>query len=130
VDICEDVTAWSSENVNALLELCKNEGAHAKISSIHVNVWYGDYDKYSGFKKLLSSPFASQWSLDQRDGKNWLFIGDSPNDEPLFKQFQFSVGVANLSKYLDQLKHPPRWITDARSGAGFCEMVEGLLNTT
>src|SRR5690606_3205915 len=50
IDICEDVEPWSSQEINALLELCKSEGAHAKLSSIHVNTWFGDYDKRKGFE--------------------------------------------------------------------------------
>jgi hydroxymethylpyrimidine pyrophosphatase-like HAD family hydrolase len=60
------------------------------------------------------------------DFGQWLFIGDSPNDEPLFELFPCSVGVANLARYLSSLKHPPRWITKAESGAGFREMAERL----
>ena len=61
------------------------------------------------------------------DWSEWLYIGDSPNDEPLFHFFPNAVGVANLKKYLPGLKHPPRWITQAESGAGFCEMAASLV---
>jgi hypothetical protein len=57
----------------------------------------------------------------------WLFIGDSPNDEPLFASFSHSVGVANLARYLPLLEMPPRWFTDGSSGAGFCEMAARLI---
>jgi hydroxymethylpyrimidine pyrophosphatase-like HAD family hydrolase len=58
---------------------------------------------------------------------DWLFIGDSPNDEPMFAAFKHTVGVANLGRYLDRLKHPPRWITESESGAGFAEMADALI---
>jgi HAD superfamily hydrolase (TIGR01484 family) len=123
VDICEDVKPWSEQEVQKLLEFCRKQNAHAKLSSIHVNIWFGDYDKNKGFDHLLNSSV-----LDKKiPSDSWLFIGDSPNDEPLFEKFSNSVGVANLKKYLPQLKHPPTWITDASSGAGFVEMVEKLL---
>lgn len=124
IDICEDVPAWSRADIDALLELCHDEGAHAKLSSIHVNAWFGDYDKRKGFEHWLGSdvpgPTAPKWD-------EWLFIGDSPNDEPMFAAFQWTVGVANLGKYLDRLKHPPRWIASQESGAGFAEMARRLI---
>jgi HAD superfamily hydrolase (TIGR01484 family) len=127
IDICEDVPAWKDADVEAVLALCKAEGAHAKLSSIHVNAWFGDYDKKGGLQSWVKAgcpgsklPAAPAWD-------EWLFIGDSPNDEPLFEFFPCSVGVANLSKYAAKLKHPPRWVTLAESGAGFCEMALRLV---
>jgi HAD superfamily hydrolase (TIGR01484 family) len=126
IDICEDVRPWPKEDVDGLLELCAAEGAHAKLSSIHVNVWYGEYDKKAGLKYWLSQG-APGLSAIAPDWDELLFIGDSPNDEPLFQSFDYSVGVANLRRYLDRLKHPPRWITARESGEGFAEMAEKLI---
>lgn len=129
IDICEDVPAWSSHDVERLLDLCKKQGAHAKLSSIHVNVWFGDYDKKKGMEYWINqgSPGLKPMKLgwDQ-----WLFIGDSPNDEPMFASFKYTVGVANLKKYIERLKSPPRWITEAESGSGFAEMVEYLIQSS
>ncbi len=125
IDICEDVPPWSDANVQALLEHCKKAGAHAKLSSIHVNAWFGNFDKKSGFKFWLSQGAEASVpkNLDQ-----WIFIGDSPNDEPMFEFFKNSVGVANIAKYLDGLKFKPRWLTQGHSGAGFVEMARALLS--
>jgi len=121
IDICEDVPTWSPSDVESLLNLCHQSGAHAKLSSIHVNTWFGDYDKGSGFEHwLAATPGAPA-------REEWIFVGDSPNDEPMFKAFSHSVGVANLTKYLDQLLNPPRWLTSSPSGAGFSEMIQRLL---
>lgn len=122
IDICEDVPAWPRADVDALLALCAGEGARAKLSSIHVNAWFGDYDKCRGFDHWLAQPGAPK-------GGEWLFIGDSPNDEPMFQRFIFTVGVANLGKYLDRLKSPPRWLTARESGAGFAEMAQLLIQS-
>ena len=129
IDVCEDVPAWSREEVDTLLELCRKEGAHAKLSSIHVNTWFGQYDKRGGFKNWLDAgaPGLKPSTAGVPDWEEWLFIGDSPNDEPLFATFQHTVGVANLRRYLDRLQHPPRWITAGESGAGFAEMSERLI---
>lgn len=130
IDICEDVAPWKSADVDALLELCHAEGAHAKLSSIHVNTWYGDFDKRKGFRAWIEAgapgtKARADWKPSELDG--WIYIGDSPNDEPMFELFRHSVGVANLGRYLDRLKHPPKWMTAAESGAGFAEMARALI---
>lgn len=128
IDICEDVPAWTREEIDELLGLCHGLGAHAKLSSIHVNTWFGNYDKRSGLEHWLSQGApglkgtAPAWN-------EWLFIGDSPNDEPMFASFKYSVGVANLARYLDRVKSPPRWITACESGAGFVEMAAKLVSS-
>lgn len=121
IDFCEDVPPWPRADIDSLVKLCESEGAHAKISSIHVNTWFGEFDKVKGFSHYLST----QPGLPARE--EWLFIGDSPNDEPMFRHFPHSVGVANLKNFIDRIKHPPRWLTQAESGAGFVEMTDALL---
>ncbi len=129
IDFCEDVAPWSSQDVAELVAICEREGAHAKVSSIHVNAWFGDYDKRTGFEKLLSE--SSHFPRENE----WIFVGDSPNDEPLFRTFDASVGVANLRPFLEGrgiggkvLQNPPTWITSQASGAGFVEMATKLVN--
>lgn len=121
VDFCEDVEPWSDSEVLRLKRFCEERGANAKVSSIHLNTWFGDFDKCRGFEvwqnRHPEAPTASEW----------LFIGDSPNDEPLFHYFPMSVGVANVKKFLPQMKSPPTFLTDLPSGQGFCEMAEQLL---
>jgi HAD superfamily hydrolase (TIGR01484 family) len=123
IDFCEDVHPWPRSEVDRLVALCEREGAHAKVSSIHVNAWFGAYDKFSGFTHLLSSA-GTELGLPPLE--QWLFIGDSPNDEPLFARFECSVGVANLKAFVDRLKHPPAFLTSQESGAGFVEMAEKM----
>jgi HAD superfamily hydrolase (TIGR01484 family) len=126
IDICEDVKPWEKNRVDALLDLCHQSGAYAKLSSIHVNTWFGNYDKRKGFEHWIKSGAPGLKTQAPRLDQ-WLFIGDSPNDEPLFASFRYSVGVANLTRYLDRLQHPPTWITDLESGQGFSQMANRLI---
>ena len=99
-------------------------GARAKISSIHVNGWFGDYDKLTMTRRLFNDLFA----LDL-DGvkETMLFVGDSPNDAPMFAYFPHSVGVANVRAFADRMGDLPAWITDNAGGRGFAEMAATLL---
>jgi HAD superfamily hydrolase (TIGR01484 family) len=127
IDICEDVPTWDPTDVNELLALCHQNGAHAKLSSIHVNAWFGEYDKKKGFEYWISQG-APGLRTELPSPEEWLYIGDSPNDEPMFGSFKYSVGVANLEKYLDRLTHPPVWLTSEESGKGFVQMAEKLIS--
>jgi hydroxymethylpyrimidine pyrophosphatase-like HAD family hydrolase len=96
----------------------------AKVSSIHVNGWFGKYDKLSMARTLMRECFATD--LDAEKGR-FVFIGDSPNDAPMFEYFPHSVGVANISAFAGQLAAAPAYVTEAESGAGFCELADFLL---
>ena len=90
-----------------------------------MNGWFGQYDKLS-----MAKCFAAQClnlDLDQ-DGSTSIFIGDSPNDAPMFESFEHSVGVANIRAFENQLKTPPRYVTDGHGGVGFVEFSELLIN--
>jgi hypothetical protein len=126
VDLCEDVPPWPRADVETLLALCRSAGARAKVSSIHLNAWFGDYDKTRGFRHWLDSG-APGLPTPPSGAEAWLFVGDSPNDEPLFESFHRSVAVANLGRFLGDVKHLPTWITKGEAGAGFVEVVDRLL---
>jgi hypothetical protein len=46
----------------------------------------------------------------------------------MFGFFPNAVGVANVADFADRLAHRPRWITTARSGAGFVELARALID--
>ena len=124
IDICEDVTPLSRAGVDRILAIFEAAGARAKVSSIHVNGWFGDYDKLS-MTKLL---FAEHFGIDlDEERAAFLFVGDSPNDAPMFAHFPSAVGVANLLDSADRLTAWPAFMTEARSGAGFAELAEAVL---
>jgi HAD superfamily hydrolase (TIGR01484 family) len=127
IDFCEDVPALPREQVLRIQRIFEAHGATAKISSIHVNGWYGQFDKRSAVEAYL----RTQLGLDPADPDQrarCAFAGDSPNDEPLFGFFEStSVGVANLGDFLDLIRQPPAWITRGRGGAGFAEWIGRLV---
>jgi len=124
IDYCEDVSPLKAADVSRIVEVFEKHGAHAKVSSIHVNGWFGDFDKLSMCKEFLRREF----NLDFDDVQDRIgFVGDSPNDEPMFKAFQNSFAVANIQKFLAQLIHKPAFVTAAPGGEGFCELAHRLV---
>lgn len=125
IDFCEDVQPLSMQEVQRIVSIFEAAGAVAKISSIHVNGWFGDYDKLAMTKRFFSEVF--QVDLDSRK-KAVIFSGDSPNDAPMFSFFPNGVGVANIRQFADDLQDKPAWITEKPGGYGFAEMVDILLS--
>jgi HAD superfamily hydrolase (TIGR01484 family) len=124
IDFCEDVKPLSKEKVSKIVEIFERHGAQAKVSSIHVNGWFGSYNKVTMLQKLLKNEFKLS---KEEIKKQCLFSGDSPNDEPMFDFFPFSVGVANIQKFADDLKSPPKFVTKNPGGKGFVELAQYLI---
>ena len=125
IDVCEDIVPLSDSEVAALMSALTRYGATVKLSSIHVNAWIGQFDKLSMSKTYLSDELGI---AEHEMAKRVLFIGDSPNDEPMFRFFKVTVGVQNIKKYIESLECRPAFVTDAPGGTGFAEMVR-LLGT-
>jgi HAD superfamily hydrolase (TIGR01484 family) len=124
IDFCEDVAPLERTDVDRIVTLMEEEGMTAKVSSIHVNGWFGRYDKLSMTRTFLRDAFA----IDLDAGKDaFVFAGDSPNDAPMFAFFPRSVGVANVRAQIDRIATPPAFVTDAAGGAGFAELARHLL---
>ena len=124
IDFCEDVPPLPEAAVKQIVALFEAVGAQAKVSSIHVNGWFGQYDKLS----MTQTLFAREFGIQIQDFPTQaLFIGDSPNDEPMFRFFDYSVGVANIQSQLHRLTHRPKFVTPSKGGAGFVEMANLLL---
>ncbi|MEN8243292.1 MAG: HAD-IIB family hydrolase [Thermodesulfobacteriota bacterium] len=125
IDFCEDVPPLSAEAIDNIVQIFLQAGAQSKESSIHVNGWFGNYDKLTMSQIFFDEVF--KLSLDQAKNQV-LYIGDSPNDCPLFAFFPHSVGVANILDFKGRLEHEPAWITDEPGGHGFAEMARILLS--
>ncbi|MCU0560326.1 MAG: HAD-IIB family hydrolase [Desulfobacterales bacterium] len=124
IDVCEDVAPLPPEAVARIVELFEQAGARAKVSSIHVNGWFGAYDKLAMTRRLFREVFTEELEAI-RD--RVIFIGDSPNDQPMFAFFPHAVGVANVRQFADRMSAPPAWVTQRPAGIGFVEMTATLL---
>jgi HAD superfamily hydrolase (TIGR01484 family) len=124
IDYCEDVPPLSDERVERIVALMRAEGMSARVSSIHVNGWFGNHDKLSMTRRLL----ADEFGLDlDRERERFVFVGDSPNDAPMFDFFPYSVGVANVRNFGERVSTPPKYVTASEAGAGFTELADFLL---
>jgi HAD superfamily hydrolase (TIGR01484 family) len=124
IDYCEDVPKLPLQDAERIAALMRAAGLTAKISSIHVNGWFGDYDKLSMARTL----FAERFAVDlQAANASVVYVGDSPNDSPMFGFFERSVGVANVQRFVGRLAAQPKFVTQASAGAGFAELAAHLL---
>lgn len=124
IDFCEDVPALPRSEVLKIVAIFERFGATAKISSIHVNGWFGGYDKLSTTKRFLADCFG----IDiEQERAHITFAGDSPNDSPMFGFFENSVGVANVLDFKDDLPAPPAYVAGGRGAQGFAELADMLI---
>jgi len=124
IDYCEDVARLPREEVDRIVTIMQAHGMRAKVSSIHVNGWFGDYDKLSTTRLYMREVLRVDLDAERA---SFVFAGDSPNDAPMFAFFPNAVGVANVVAFADRIATMPAYITRAASGAGFVELVDFLL---
>jgi len=128
IDFSEDIyPPLSIEKVKLIYSIFKENGANAKISSIHVNGWFGDFNKLITFLVMAKE----LWNESKEYvTEHYVYCGDSPNDAEMFKFFKNSVGMGNLKRFIKLLKEDelPAYITDREEGYGFLEVVERLVS--
>lgn len=122
IDYREQPPFLDLHDAEAIRRVCEQEGAKAKTSSIHVNAWFGDYDKLSMTRLFLARRYPE---ADIK--KEVLFAGDSPNDEPMFAFFPLSCGVGNIKPFLSQLTAKPAFLAEKEGSYGFAELAKRLL---
>jgi hypothetical protein len=127
IDYCEDVAALPLATAERIAALMRSAGLSAKISSIHVNGWFGSYDKLAMTQRLFSEMFGCDAETLRRE---FAFAGDSPNDAPMFAYFENSVGVANVARFSATIEAEPKFVTRGAAGAGFAELVAHLTGQT
>lgn len=107
--------------VDDFLEYLKSKNLMFKISNIHINIWKNDYDKLSATKHLFAHVF------NENIADRSIYFGDSPNDEPMFKEVKLSIGVNNIIQYLTNMISHPSHITSKSEGDGFIEFTDNFI---
>lgn len=125
IDFCEDVAPLPQSDIEKIVKTFTKYGAQAKVSSIHVNGWFGDYNKRSMCEIYYKNEFGKELESNM---ESCAFVGDSPNDEPLFGFFQNSFAVGNIMNFVDQLKEKPKYIMPGHGAHGFVELGNHLLS--
>lgn len=124
IDFAEDEPRLGLDAAEAIKAVCESFGATAKISSIHVNAWFGSYDKVGMaelfFREVLGIDNVAQCAI---------FFGDSPNDEPMFRLMDMSCAVGNIRPFTSKMTYLPRWVTEGCGADGFAEAAAHILKT-
>ena len=124
IDFCEDVPRLPDAAIERIVEIMTAHGMTVKISSIHVNGWFGTYDKLSTTLAMLLRTFGCE---RHAIAHRFAYIGDSPNDEPMFRHFDCTVGVANVADFAGRMLTLPRFVTRERGGSGFAEFAQHIV---
>jgi 1,2-diacylglycerol 3-alpha-glucosyltransferase len=124
IDFREEAPDLGFDAATRIAAVFARHGARAKVSSIHVNGWFGDYDKLSMMHLFVRQRFGADLEAER---ERWIFVGDSPNDEPAFGFFPHACGVANVRTFADRMTHLPRYVAGARGGDGFAEIAAAVL---
>jgi HAD superfamily hydrolase (TIGR01484 family) len=124
IDFCEDVTPLPQESIDRIVAEFEGAGATAKVSSIHVNGWFGTYDKLSCMRLVAEELWEEDLALTS---DRYVFCGDSPNDEPMFAYFPLACAVANITEQAHRIRSRPSYVTVSRGGEGFGELVDHIL---
>ena len=102
--------------------LMQAHGLTATVSSIHINGWLGDHGKPSGAAWAVAQTQGLPWVADE-----WVYLGDSTNDQAMFELMPLSVGVANIARFVPQLQALPGYVTPSERGQGFAELAAAVL---
>ena len=127
IDFCEDVDRLDPASIDRIVDIFREAGATAKVSSIHVNGWFGDYDKLSMIRRFSTEVLGLP--IDSPIGQvKTCYVGDSPNDEPAFRFFDNAIGVANVRDLIERFQYPPGFVSERRGGGGFAEVAAAILS--
>ncbi len=121
-----EFTQLPPAQIAKVVQIMQSEGLQATVSSIHINGWIGDHNKLQGAHWIVRELFQRDLAHEMH---RWAYVGDSTNDQLMFEAFENSVGVANIARFLAELKHLPSYVSQGERGAGFAE-VAVLLNSS
>ena len=120
-----EFTQMPQAQIDQCVALMRAAGMNATVSSIHINGWFGTHDKWEGARWIVRTLFGRAL---EHETDRWVYVGDSTNDQVMFEHFEHSVGVANIARFVPQLVHLPRYVTQGERGAGFVELAQAILS--
>jgi hydroxymethylpyrimidine pyrophosphatase-like HAD family hydrolase len=117
-----EFTQLDQATIAAVVTTMRAHGLTATVSSIHINGWIGEHNKLSAAKWAVQACLGIDFVAD-----DWLYIGDSTNDQLMFEHLPLTVGVANVARFVPVMAALPAWVTRAERGRGFAELAAALL---
>ena len=124
IDFAEDVPTLAVQDVDRIKAIFEAHGAVARVSSIHVNGWYGSHDKLSMTRRFAKERLGMDVDIDRNQV---VYCGDSPNDAPMFAHFPYACGVANVQDFIGRMESEPAYVANGRGGPGFIEIAGHIL---
>lgn len=125
IDFCEDVAPLPEAEVDDIVRFLAAAGCQVKVSNIHVNAWFGSFDKATMCRRYAREVWG--WDVDGDGARRAVFFGDSPNDAPLFALFPLSIGVANVRRMAARIDPLPPFVTRGEGSLGFVEGLDAIL---
>ncbi len=122
MDWNEDIKLPES-SAKEMERLLRARGFAAVRSSVHVNFWPPVFDKLTACEEVVREVFKGS----PKKLEPYIYVGDALNDEPMFRGFPRSVGVANVRDVWDELESKPARVTRRPFGAGFEEVARKIL---
>jgi HAD superfamily hydrolase (TIGR01484 family) len=107
-----ELIEYNDEQKNHIMKFLKAHDINYSCSNVHINFWAGNVSKFKAVDKYLET------YRPMIDLSDCLYFGDAPNDESMFQYFENSVGVSNISTYLNQIVHHPKVILEGNDKRG------------
>ena len=124
VDVGDEVPCLSAAAVARIVAIMEASGLTATLGSTRVNGRFGHGDALAMTRTLMQERFGVD--LDKACA-DYVFVGASPDDAPMFAFFWNSVGVANACDVLERMPAQPKFITTACCGEGFAELADMII---
>ena len=90
-----------------------------------MNGWFGQDDKLPMTRRFAQDIAGIDVA---KDNDKAVFVGDSPNDAPLFGFSRNACGASGVRNFAGHIEAEPAYVMRSRGGRGFVEMAERLLS--
>jgi HAD superfamily hydrolase (TIGR01484 family) len=116
----------SDRQISRIVSVCEKQGAQTAVSSIHVNAWFGSYDKLEGTRMFFSEVLGMG---EEQFRSKCTYCGDAPNDQEMFGYFPLTFGVADILERKDRFETFPAYLAQGYGGEGFSRIATALNGT-